>query len=495
MQKPKDVLLIGPYNPAGIRTGQYLSPPFGIHRIASYLEKEGVARVDVADPTLDYDETIRMVRGKRYDIIGHSILHPTLEANLRLAWEAHKISPDSLQIAGGQGAAFNAKDIVSKTPVKTVGRGFGEFLLKQMIEGKPLDEIKGLYLMSGDRMTSTGIMERITPDEFRDISLNMNFSRIPYSRYWAFMEQQYNREHIQAMKADGLLRTVRLTLSNFCPMGCTHCSSTNFLENQKLLFLNHDEIIHVMKQAIKAHPETETFYFCDDNFFLLRKEGILKLCELTKGLGKRYNLMLLGRVDEVDEETLVAMGKAGFRNHFYGIETFSNRLAQEDIRKVRSGTQDYKGLAKKMLHATLDAGITAQVSLMLFLPSSKQEDLEITIENTLDLIEAGARVTVFPHVEAYPGAEIMHTHELTFKEFDIEGEHFRVPHLVLPDDKDIRILAERSLKLKDELNKGKKWARFNGRIPQLVDSLHLFHAIYELSGKPTKRIDDLLNKF
>ena len=342
---------------------------------------------------------------------------------------------------------------------------------------------------------STGIMKRMSLDEFRNISLHIDFNKIPYSKYWEFMEEQYNQEHVCAMNGEGMLKTVRLTLSNYCPMGCTHCSSTNFLENQKLLFLDPKEIIHIMKQATNAHPDTETFYFCDDNFFLLRKKKILEFCDLTKGLDKKYNLMLLGRVDEVDKETLFEMGKAGFKNHFYGIETFSNRLALEDIQKIKSEKYDYADLARKMLHTTMDAGITAQISLMLFLPSSRQEDLETTIENTLDLMEVGAKVTIFPYVEAYSGAEIVNNHELSYKEFQIENEHFKIPYLVLPDDKNIRILAEKSIELKKELNQSKRWEKFMGRIPQPVDSLNLFYSIYNLSGNSTKRIENMLEKY
>ena len=42
-KKIKEILLIGSYNPDRIRTGQYLSPPLGIYRIASHLEKKALA--------------------------------------------------------------------------------------------------------------------------------------------------------------------------------------------------------------------------------------------------------------------------------------------------------------------------------------------------------------------------------------------------------------------------------------------------------------------
>jgi radical SAM superfamily enzyme YgiQ (UPF0313 family) len=464
------------------------------------LEKKALANVDVVDPTLNYEETLNKIKNKQYDIIGHSILHPTLKEDLKLIWKAHNMSPNSLQIVGGQGATFNAEEILKKTPVKAVVRGFGETILEQMIQdGEDFRNIKGLYLLENENIIPTGNLKRMEIEEFRDISLNLNFDKIPYGEYWKFMENQYDKEHVHAMKNEGMLRTIRLMVSNYCPLGCTHCTSTNFLNeaiegNQRVLFLEPEEIISMMKKAVKNHPNTEAFYFNDDNFLLLRKKRILEFCELTKGLDKKYNLMFQGRVDDVDKETLVEMGKAGFKIGFYGAETFSDRLAR-DIRKMKTGGQNYGDIAKKILQDTMDAGLVAQFSLMLFLPSSKQEDLETTIESTLDLMEEGARATIFPYVEAYAGATIVNNHELSYNEFEIENRHFKIPALVLPDDKSIRALAEDSMKLKAEFNKQSRWEKFKGKVPQPVDTLNLFSAIYKLSGKSTGRIEKMLEKY
>jgi radical SAM superfamily enzyme YgiQ (UPF0313 family) len=499
-KKIKKVLLIGSYNPERIRTGQYLSPPLGIYRIASHLEKKTSVNVDVVDPTLDYIETINKIKSKKYNIIGHSILHPNLKEDLELIWKTHELSPSSIQIAGGQGATFNAKEILTKTPVKAVSRGFGEQIVEQIVENNgKFNNIKGMYVSQDKEIIPTGNVKKMDLMEFKDLSFNLGFDKIPYPRYWKFMEKQYDKEHVHAMRNEGMLKTIRLMVSNYCPLGCTHYTSTNFLNeaiegNQRVLFLEPQEIISIMNKATKAHPDTEAFYFNDDNFLLLRKNKILEFCELTRGLNKKYNLMFQGRIDDVDKETLIEMGKAGFKIGFYGAETFSDRLAR-DIRKIKTGNQDYGELVKKVLQDTMDAGLVAQFSLMLFLPSSKQEDLETTIESTLDLMEEGARATIFPYVEAYSGAKIVDNHEVSYREFDIENQHFKIPYLVLPDDKNVRSLAEDSIKLKEKLNKKSIWTKYNGKVPQPVDSLNLFSAIYKLSGKSTKRIENMLKEY
>jgi len=103
--------------------------------------------------------------------------------------------------------------------------------------------------------------------------------------------------------------------------------------------------------------------------------------------------MFQGRVDEVEKESLQEMNNSGFKIGFYGVETFSNRLARE-MRKIRID-KDYCKIAKKTIEDTLSAGMMAQFSLMFYYPDSKEEDLEITIENSINLMEKGARVTIF----------------------------------------------------------------------------------------------------
>ncbi|MBU1204266.1 MAG: cobalamin-dependent protein [Nanoarchaeota archaeon] len=490
----KNVLLIGPHNP-NIRTGQYLAPPLGIHRIASYLKSKGVANVDVVDPNLRKEGLYERLKSCNYDIIGSSLLHPTLEHDLRIIFDVEDIQPNALKIIGGQGASFNYEEILKKTPAGIVVRGYGEKTLENILghEGE-LRDIPGIHLKQNGKIYSTPLLKKMSVEEFKEISLCLSFENIPYNNYWKYMAEQYGGEHLKAMKNEGMVKTIRLMTSNYCPMGCTFCSSTNFLdeaseEKQKLLQLTSKEIISLIKKAIRAYPETTAFYFNDDNFMLDKKrnEEFYKSMQTFDG---KYNLMCMGRVDNVDYDTLKKMKKAGFKIVFYGVETFSSSLAK-DIKKTRR--DDYEKVSRKAILDTLRVGLVSQSSLMLFLPSSTEKDLNITIENSVDLMEQGARITIFPYIEAYSGAEITKNHRLSYNEFTIKDKHFKFPYLVLPDDPNIEELARKSINLKERLN-DKFRSRFGSRIAQPIDSLNLFKAIYTQLGKSTKKIEKVIKR-
>lgn len=486
----KNILLIGPSSPQ-IRTGQYLAPPLGVHRIASYLIKKGVAKVDVIDPNLERDKINTLLKDKQYHIIGHSLLHPTLENDLRLLFQIHKIQPDALKVVGGQGASFNYQEILNKTPAQVVVRGYGEKSLERIVKGENPYSISGLYIKERNQIIPTHLVPRMSLEEFREISLALDFSKIPYPKYWQYMLNQYTQKQIKAMANQGMVRTIRLMTSNYCPMGCTFCSSTNFLdetsaEKQRLLQLPAGDIITLMKNAGKAHLDTEAFYFNDDNF-MLDPQRNEEFYSQVQGLEKKYNLMCMGRVDNVTKERLRRMKEAGFKINFYGAETFSNRLAK-DIKKTNK--DNYNAIATQAVENTLEAGIIPQVSLMLFLPTTKREDLETTIETSIDLMKKGTRITIFPYVEAFAGADIVKDHECSFKEFEIGGKRFKFPSMVLPDDPEIRRVAEDALYLRDYFNK-----KIGDHVPQPVDSLNLFKAIYVQYRRGVEQIDGLISKF
>jgi radical SAM superfamily enzyme YgiQ (UPF0313 family) len=415
--------------------------------------------VDVLDPNLGDTPS------GRYDIIGYSILDSTLANDL---WNIRTLKeryPSALHIAGGQGAEHNSGILLHH--VDAVVRGYGEDKLEQMIAGTRLEDIDGLFLPEGP----TGLVEPPGEEEFFRWSM-LDMSRIPYERYWDYNRKVYSERKTKEMNAT--VNMVRLMTSNYCPMGCTFCSSTNFLncsstKKHKVHQLPVDAVVSQMLDALDLHPDVEGFYFNDDNL-MFSNGRVYELCGsiIDKGIEKR--LMCMGRVDNVEPGVLSAMKDAGFHTLMFGIETFSDKVAK-DINKVRSG--DYTQLARRAVEMTIGAGIMPQMSLMLFLPTSTEEDLIVTIDNAVDLMGKGARVTVFPFVEAYSGARILEQHRLAYKD--------GFPDYVIPEN--VHGLALEALARKKEEDAS-----------QPLDALNLFRAVYEVMGLDTGEIDSVSQK-
>ena len=77
---------------------------------------------------------------------------------------------------------------------------------------------------------------------------------------------------------------MRLITLNYCPMGCTFCSSTNFLHEAQgsvaaIARLEADECLAMIERIVAAHPRVRTIIFQDDIFVFTKDERVLPLCE------------------------------------------------------------------------------------------------------------------------------------------------------------------------------------------------------------------------
>ncbi|MCX6803735.1 MAG: hypothetical protein NTY48_04150 [Candidatus Diapherotrites archaeon] len=509
MGTAQKVLLVGPFKNSELRAGQFFSPPNGVYRIKSFVEKKTDASVDVVDVDLDgFPFLGRKIIDNNYDIIGFSLLYPTIKNDIELMHTARLLSPKSILIAGGQGAVFIKKELLSKTPLDIVVHGFGEFPIAEMINSikkgsnKPEDfrEIKGLSIKTSKGIIDTGYRDVYSNKDYAKIANSFDYSVVPYEKYWEHMELKYSKQVLEVMKNDGLLYTIRLMTSSHCPMRCTFCSATNFLEDatgklQCSLETDVGDIIKSMKQAIKFHPNVNAFYFNDDNL-LQNSERAAELCKaLVNEFGtKSLNYFCLSRTDNVEPNILSLMRIAGFKLIIYGVESFSNKILKDIQKKIASNNPSR--LAEKVIMQTINSGITPLMNILLFYPTTTINDIVETIEKSIPLIEKGARITVFSFVEFYPGSDISNEKniEYQYEKFRINNQSYCFPWAIMPKNKEVKEFALSAIGLREKLIKEIKTKyNYQRELPHPVFSLSLFLAVFKLLEKSTIQLDNLID--
>ncbi|MDD4353971.1 MAG: radical SAM protein [Candidatus Nanoarchaeia archaeon] len=492
-EKNQRILLVGPYKKSELRIGQFLAPPLGIYRLKSYIEKNSNYLVDIIDLDLKGENYFfEKIKNNNYSIIGFSLLQPTLKNDLPLINKVKNLCPESILIAGGQGAVFNHELLFNKTPLTAVIKGFGEFTLLELLKNNSWEKIKGLYLKKGSKIIDTGFIPEFTPEQFREVSIGFDFEKVPYEEYWNFMEQYYTYDHLELMKNQNMLHTIRIMTSSHCPRKCVFCSSTNFLDNsckiQKRLALNADEIYSLILNAIKAHPKCKAIYFNDDDF-LFDKERIIKLCSNLKNING-ISFFCLSRIDNYDEKMISLMKSVGFKFIIYGVESFSNNVLNQMNKNIPSN------YSKIVIKKTIDQGIDPLMNLILFYPTTKIEEIIETIENSVDLVDYGARLNVYPYIEFYAGAKMMEKNNYEFidEEFNAGNEKITLHSLVLPINETIKNLAKKSVELRNELlTKVLDDYGWKGPCPHPLYGLSLFLAVYKILNKDTVRIEKTIN--
>src|SRR6266404_3826716 len=413
------VLLIGPYDP---HCGEYtfLAPPLGVWRLAGVLESSGV-ETKVFDPNCCREPPQRALErellNSPWSIVGVSTTGMTLRFDLELAHIARRVRPEALIVAGGMEATFRPELMFELGPFDLIVLGEGERPLMDLAvrlrAGRPVDGIAGTAWRREDGKILSMPQRALNREELRDAIYSTPYAKMPYSAYWERLEAAYRLGALPSKAAREAhlaeIRSVRLITLNYCPMGCTFCSATNFLHEAQgsvasIARLGADECLHMIERIVAAHPRARTIIFQDDIFSFTRDHRILPLCEgiiAAKQSGRipsQLQFISTNRIDAMTPERLSAMRRAGFRVLGFGIESFSQRVLAEFNK-----AQIHRHI-EPMLTAALAAGITPFLDLILSSPHAGLEDVAETLRQAYRWLREGCEIGMYPYVIPFSGA-------------------------------------------------------------------------------------------
>ncbi len=453
------VLLIGPYDP---HCGEYtfLAPPLGVWRLAGVLEAAGV-RTKVFDPNCCAGPPQRalereVLRGQ-WDVIGISTTGMTLKFDLELAHLVRRFAPDALIVAGGMEATFRPEIVFELGPFDLIVLGEGERpmleLARRLRAGESIGGIAGTVEHRPDGTLLRLPQRALDHAELCSAIRSTPYEKMPYSDYWDRLESAYRVGALPAKAAREAqlaeIRSVRLITLNYCPMGCSFCSSTNFLHEAQgsvaaLARLEADECMSMITRIVAAHPRVRTIIFQDDIFVFTKDRRILPLCaaiEAAKQSGaipRQLQFISTNRIDAMSFERLAAMRRAGFRVLGFGIENFSKNTLS-DFNKA----QIHRHI-EPMLSTALDQGITPFLDLILTSPRSSMQDLAETLREAHRWLRRGCEIGMYPYVIPFSGAALARDPELSahtvYAERHVAGTDvtWKQPVKILPIDPTVR---------------------------------------------------------
>jgi radical SAM superfamily enzyme YgiQ (UPF0313 family) len=462
------VLLIGPYDP---HCGEYtfLAPPLGVWRLAGVLEAAGI-EAKVFDPNCCREPPQRALERELlsgdWDIVGVSTTGMTLRFDLELAHIVRRMSPDALIVAGGMEATFRPDLMFELGPFDLVVLGEGEHPLLELAArvrtGQPLCGITGTAERNRDGRIITMPQHALTRTELRDAIYSTPYDKMPYAAYWERLESAYRVGALPSKAAREAhlaeIRSVRLITLNYCPMGCTFCSATNFLHEAQgsvasISRLEADECLHMIERIVAAHPRARTIIFQDDIFSFTQDRRILPLCEgivAAKHSGRipaHLQFISTNRIDAMTPERLTAMRRAGFRVLGFGIESFSQRVLGE----FNKG-QIHRHI-EPMLTAALATGVTPFLDLILSSPHATLGDVAETLRQAYRWLREGCEIGMYPYVIPFSGAAFARDPKLApythYAQRHVAGTNisWRQPAKILPMDPlvaDVILRMERS---------------------------------------------------
>ena len=390
----KKVLLAGPFTKGDLFEHRFVTSPLGVWRIASFLRKRGhkCEVYDNADPvkTKSFEE---LITSDNWDIIGFSTQTATEEYDMAMMFKSSRLSPDSLLVAGGSGAALNYQFILDRTPIDIIVLAEGEYPMLDLCEDKRWQDIDGIVFRKRAKVLSK--------DDYWQISKDLDIEAMHTDKYWERTATYYDAPDYEK------INTFRLFTSNYCPRGCKFCTLTNWKNRAAgcrvpIVGLTPEQNVQMVKSVVSVYPDVRQIFFVNDDFFLNRKlgEDFCKLVieEKSKRLIPAYlSFICLTSIIGINERSVSLMARAGVTVLSIGVESTCQRVL-DSLNKKQTVEQIWK--ATELI---LKYGIRPYYTILLFTPYAVIEDLLVDLRGFRKLSETGAGLSLEPYLIPLPG--------------------------------------------------------------------------------------------
>jgi radical SAM superfamily enzyme YgiQ (UPF0313 family) len=352
-------------------------PPLGLCYLAAVLVGEG-HDVRILDCVAERTTTAQLraaVEEFMPHLMGVTSTTVSYGAARKVLHTVKEIAPSTTTVLGG--AHLSALPVATMSECEFVDIGVigeGEYTLAEIVErlnrNGSFEDCKGAVVRENGRVVETGPRKPVKslddiPFPARDLLKDLRlYSHTPF-RGAKFM-------------------TTMIT-SRGCPFNCGYCDQSVFGRSWR----SHsaDYVIAELSH-LKQKYNIDFVSFEDDNF-LLSKSRTLDICQMMIKASLNIDWSCLGRANEVDEDVLPLMKRAGCKTIYVGIESGSPRIL-ELINKKMSLEDMRRGidLIKKF-------GIKVTGSFILGVPTETREDLEKTIDLATSLPLDGISFFIF----------------------------------------------------------------------------------------------------
>ncbi len=380
MARKKKVLFIHPLGENWMPGVQDLSrvvnimAPIGLLSLAAWVERHG-HRADVHDcyafPGQD-DGIFAYLKEERPDYVGFSTTTSSFMDGIRLAQRVREARPGVKIVFGGVNMSALRERLLRDFPVIDYGvAGEGEQTLTALLEadGEGLRSIEGLLFRDREEVVFTG---------FRKAQLDMDSLPFPaYEKLQGF-PKSYKLPLFSYPKAPN---TTVIT-SRGCPYTCSYCDRSVFRRTYRY---NSPEYMMELLAYLKKRFNIKHVNIYDDTF-TLKKERVVKFCELKIRSGLKMTFNCAARTEQLDLDMLKTMKKAGCWMISLGIETGDPELLKRHRSYLPSSRMDNPlENIRAMVQLIKKAGIRVKGLFMLGLPGETEDSINKSMEYVFSL--------------------------------------------------------------------------------------------------------------
>lgn len=338
-----------PYSPEHEVFGEHkygLYPPLGLLYLAALLEQRGIQVniVDIIAPPRKMNEAMEIILAEEPQVIGISATTMQIRGAVQIAEAIRSLRKNVLIGLGGVHITSDP-DFINRFPIFDFGLvGEGEITFPKLV-GNILHGEKPKGIFYGERATK--------------------LDDLPFPARHLIDKRNYCEEE----------EGVAILATRGCPFNCIFCCSIAM--GRKVRYRSPENIVDEMEEIKDEYHGR--FRFVDDTF-TINKERAFRLC--TEIIKRKLNVKwsCSTRADCVDESLLEIMHKAGCEYIAFGVESGSERVRNNIVRKNIMNKDIFRAL-----RLCRKIGIKTGCYLMLGFPTETLEEMYQTVNISLKL--------------------------------------------------------------------------------------------------------------
>lgn len=339
--------------------------PVGTLQLAAYLREKAGCEVDFFDMQLnvrDPQPAIAALAAFRPDAVGISAMSVDQAALHATAAAIRRFNAKLPVIAGGSHPTTYPEDTLARGDIDFAVCGEGETAAAALVEHlqgrRRREEVPSLAWRENGAVRRTEAAAPIT-----------DLDALPFAAYDLVDLDPYYRI-LRTGVISARRRYAAVSTSRGCPYRCAYCHQ---ILGKHWRPRGPENVAAELERLVRDFHIGEIIFV--DDMFNLDKERVLKICRLLteKRLDLKFAFPIGLRGDIMDEETILALKRAGMFRAMYAVETASPRLQK----LIEKNLNIEKVL--RVIELTNRHGVLSHGTFMLGFPTETEAEARATI--------------------------------------------------------------------------------------------------------------------
>jgi anaerobic magnesium-protoporphyrin IX monomethyl ester cyclase len=367
------------------RSDKYLEYPIYLAYVVAILEKAGIEVhfIDGVADDLSIEAFVDEAKKVGPDLVAMECSTPSITNDLNTAKKLKEELKGTFIVLTGSHPTYFHKEILSENEfVDAIARGEFDLTIRDLAlalrNGQQLQDVAGISYRDGKSV-------RVNVNR----PLIQDLDALPFPARHIVKSNHY-REAVFTGQ-----RCTTIVSSRGCPYQCIFCLWPRTMYGNKFRQRSPRNVVDEVQHVVDEYGVDEIYF--DDDCLTLDRKRLLKICREIVKRDIDVKWMCQARVNNVDQEVLQAMKKAGCHYIKYGVESGSQKML--DAMKKGITLEE----VRKAFKATRKVGIKTQAFFLFGLPWETRETAKETIEFAKEIKPDSAQFAI---VVPHPGTEL-----------------------------------------------------------------------------------------